>query len=73
MYFLRFPSQFVIGTLKDFYPLILNHILVLEMPWVLSAAWMIIKAWLPAAARNKIKFVNKAQIKEYIDDPSILQ
>ena len=28
--------QFIIGTLKDFYPAPLNYILVLEMPWVLN-------------------------------------
>ena len=28
--------QFIIGTIKDFYPDPLNYILVLEMPWVLN-------------------------------------
>ena len=28
--------QFIIGTLKEFYPDPLNYILVLEMPWVLN-------------------------------------
>ena len=28
--------QFIIGTLKDYYPDPLNYILVLEMPWVLN-------------------------------------
>ena len=28
--------QFIIGTLKDFYPDPLNYILVFEMPWVLN-------------------------------------
>ena len=28
--------QFIIGTLKEYYPDPLNYILVLEMPWVLN-------------------------------------
>ena len=28
--------QFIIGTLKEYYPVPLNYILVLEMPWVLN-------------------------------------
>jgi len=60
--------QFIIGVFKDYYPDMLNYILVFEMPWVLNAAWKVIKAWLPAAAVKKIKFLNKSSISEYIDD-----
>jgi len=60
--------QFIIGVFKDYYPWMLNYILVFEMPWVLNAAWKVIKAWLPAAAVKKIKFLNKNTMNEYIDD-----
>eukprot|EP00088_Acartia_fossae_P070015 TRINITY_DN9268_c0_g1_i2.p1 TRINITY_DN9268_c0_g1~~TRINITY_DN9268_c0_g1_i2.p1 ORF type:complete len:548 (+),score=161.37 TRINITY_DN9268_c0_g1_i2:124-1767(+) len=60
--------QFIIGVFKDYYPDMLNYILVFEMPWVLNAAWKVIKAWLPAAAVKKIKFLNKSNISEYVDD-----
>jgi hypothetical protein len=36
-------TQFMINTMKDFYPDPLNYILVFEMPWVLNAAFKIIK------------------------------
>ena len=39
--------QFIIGTLKEYYPDPLNYILVLEMPWVLNAAFKIIKVNTP--------------------------
>ena len=36
-------TQFMINTMRDFYPNPLNYILVFEMPWVLNAAFKIIK------------------------------
>ena len=59
--------QFLIGTLRDYYPDPLNYILVYEMPWVLNAAFKVIKAWLPPAAVRKIKFLTKSNMGEYID------
>ena len=38
--------QFIIGTLKDYYPDPLNYILVLEMPWVLNGKNTDIKYYL---------------------------
>merc|ERR1719348_721372 len=65
--------QFIIGMLKDYYPWMVNYILVFEMPWVLNAAWKVIKAWLPAAAVKKIKFLTKSNMGEYIDDSNRLE
>lgn len=58
--------RYMIDVLKDYYPYVLNYILVFEMPWVLNAAWKIIQAWLPAAAVRKIKFVKKNNIGEFV-------
>jgi hypothetical protein len=58
--------RYMIDVLKDYYPYVLNYILVLDMPWVLNAAWKIIKAWLPAGAVKKIKFVNKNTVDEFV-------
>lgn len=65
--------QFIIGVFKDYYPEMLNYILVFEMPWVLNAAWKVIKAWLPAAAVKKIKFLTKSNMNEYIDESNRLE
>lgn len=65
--------QFIIGMLKDYYPWMVNYILVFEMPWVLNAAWKVIKAWLPAAAVKKIKFLTKSNMGEYITDDNRLE
>jgi len=65
--------QFLIGTVKDYYPDPLNYILVFEMPWVLNAAFKIIKAWLPPAAVKKIKFLTKSNMGEYVTDENRLE
>jgi len=65
--------QFIIGCFKDYYPCMLNYILVFEMPWVLNAAWKIIKAWLPASGVKLIKFLTKSNIGEYIDESNALE
>jgi len=65
--------QFIIGTIKDFYPDPLNYILVLEMPWVLNAAFKVIKGWLPPAAVKKIKFLTKTNMNEYVSDENRLE
>jgi len=65
--------QFIIGTLKDYYPDPLNYILVLEMPWVLNAAFKVIKGWLPPAAVKKIKFLTKSNMNEYVSDEQRLE
>ena len=40
-------TQFMINTMKDYYPDPLNYIIVFEMPWVLNAAFKIIKVNTP--------------------------
>lgn len=65
--------QFIIGTLKDYYPDPLNYILVLEMPWVLNAAFKVIKGWLPPAAVKKIKFLTKSNMNEYVAEDQMLE
>jgi len=59
--------QFVIQVMVQYYPDMVNYIIVFEMPWVLNAAWKIIKSLLPAPAAKKIKFTNKETLEEYVD------
>ncbi|XP_012286682.1 motile sperm domain-containing protein 2 [Orussus abietinus] len=66
-------TQYLIGLFKTYYPNFLNYIIIFDMPWVLNAAFKIIKSWLPAKAIPKIKFVNKLNIKEFVDQNDILK
>jgi len=66
-------TKYLIGLFKSYYPNFLNYIIILEMPWVLNAAFKIIKSWLPAKAIPRIKFVNKSNLKDYVDPNDILK
>lgn len=65
-------TKYLIGLFKTYYPNYLNYIIIYEMPWVLNAAFKIIKTWLPAKAIQKIKFVNKVTLKDYVDPDNAL-
>ncbi|XP_069165247.1 motile sperm domain-containing protein 2-like [Procambarus clarkii] len=59
--------QYMITLFKNYYPWFLNYIIVFEMPWLLSAMWKIIRTWLPPKSIEKIKFVDKKSIQDFVD------
>ncbi|KAK0081503.1 hypothetical protein PV325_012053 [Microctonus aethiopoides] len=63
-------TKYLINLFKLYYPNFLNHIILLELPWVLNAALKIIKSWLPPEGRAKMKQVNKSTLKDFVD-PSV--
>uniref|UniRef100_T1IXB2 Motile sperm domain-containing protein 2 n=1 Tax=Strigamia maritima TaxID=126957 RepID=T1IXB2_STRMM len=58
--------KFFISLFKFYYPSFLGYLIVYEMPWILNTAWKLIKTWLSARAVEKIKFVNKNTILDYV-------
>ncbi|XP_047475376.1 motile sperm domain-containing protein 2-like [Penaeus chinensis] len=64
--------QYMINLFKNYYPWFLNYIIVFEMPWLLSAMWKIIKTWLPPKSIEKIKFVDKKSLKEFVEPDQAL-
>ncbi|XP_034942102.1 motile sperm domain-containing protein 2-like [Chelonus insularis] len=65
--------RYIVNLLKNYYPNFLNNIILLELPWVLNAILKIIKTWLPPQAIPKIKQVNKAGLKEFVDSDVALK
>ncbi|GAB6022523.1 Motile sperm domain-containing protein 2 [Chamberlinius hualienensis] len=63
---------FMFSCFKTYYPSSVALILAFDMPWIFSAMWKIVKSWLSAGAANKIKFVNKKTILEYVDPDQLL-
>jgi len=63
---------YMIKCLEEYFPYNLNHILIMDMPWILTAAWKIIKGWLPPAGVKLIKFVSKSNLKEYIPEQNLV-
>jgi len=63
---------YIIKCFEEYFPYNLNHILIMDMPWILTAAWKIIKGWLPPAGVKLIKFVSKSNLKEYIPEQNLV-
>lgn len=60
-------TKYLISLFKMYYPFFLNYILIFEMPWILNTAFKIIKSWLPEKAVKKINFVNKSNLKNFVE------
>lgn len=65
-------TNYLIGLFKSYYPSFLNYIIIYQMPWVMSAAFKIIKSLLPAKGVEKMKFVNKDTLKEFVEPEQAL-
>ncbi|CAG9855784.1 unnamed protein product [Phyllotreta striolata] len=65
--------KYLIGLFKEYYPYFLNYILIFEMPWILTAAFKVVKSWLPEKAVEKIKFVSKKDLSNFVPAEHILK
>ncbi|KFM65622.1 Motile sperm domain-containing protein 2, partial [Stegodyphus mimosarum] len=63
--------KFLITLFRSYYPHSLAHILIYELPWILNPAWKIIKQWLPEDFVEKIKFVSKTSIQDYVSEENL--
>ena len=63
--------KFVVTCLKTYYPSLIDYMIIYQMPFVFNAAWKVIRNWLPAQAVNLIKFTDKINIKEYIQESQL--
>jgi len=61
-----------IKTLENYYPDIVNQILVLSMPWLLNAAFKLVKAMMGSAAVSKIHEVDVKGLAKYVDESNRL-
>lgn len=57
----------LINMVKEHYLAIVGHIIVANLPTILVATWKVVKYLLPAAAVEKVKFVDNNTIGEYIE------
>lgn len=63
--------KFVVTCLKTYYPCLIDYMIIYQMPFIFNAAWKVIKNWLPAASVNLIKFCDKKNIKDYIQESQL--
>jgi len=61
-----------IKTLENYYPDIVNQILVLSLPWLLNAAFKLVKAMMCSAAVSRIHEVDVKGLAKYVDETNRL-
>lgn len=64
--------KFIISCFRDYFPWTLAWLVVVEMPWILSATWKIVKSWLSPEAVKKIRFLNKPELLDLVDEDKLL-
>lgn len=62
--------NFLIHTLKTYYPLSVQYVLVHNLPWVLRSFWPVVKMWL-GDLQHLVKFSSGDQIRDYIDEENL--
>ncbi|XP_074620671.1 motile sperm domain-containing protein 2-like isoform X3 [Acropora palmata] len=63
----------VIHCFRDHFPWTLAWLLIVDLPWIFLAAWKIVNTWLSPDAVNKIRFLNKAELADIVDEDKLLQ
>lgn len=58
--------RYMVTLLKSYYPLLVNYIIIFQLPWMLSAGFKIVKGILPAAAVERLRTVSKDKLKELV-------
>uniref|UniRef100_A0AAZ3NRQ7 Motile sperm domain-containing protein 2 n=2 Tax=Oncorhynchus tshawytscha TaxID=74940 RepID=A0AAZ3NRQ7_ONCTS len=59
--------KYIINCFQVYYPRLLSKMLMYEMPWIMNAAWKMVKNMLSQDAIDKLKFVSKSDIQNYVD------
>lgn len=60
-----------IQTLRNYFPAGINHILIVDLPWVLRACWGLAKSWLPESKRKMVEFITRKELPNFIDQSNL--
>lgn len=62
---------YAITTILSYFPAGINHILIVDLPWILRFCWGVAKSWVPENRRNLVAFIPRKQLLDYIDEDKI--
>ena len=57
----------ILSLARNYYPMLLNAVLVYELPWILNYVLKLVGSWLPQNHRGIIHPINKKELYENID------
>lgn len=62
---------YAITTLRNYFPAGINHIIIVDLPWILRACWGMAKSWVPENRRKLVEFITRKQLTDYIEIDNI--
>jgi hypothetical protein len=63
--------KLLINILQVNYPDCLDKLLIVDSPFIFWACWAVIKPWLDPVTSNKIAFINRNQLPNFVDEENI--
>ena len=59
--------MFIISLLRNYYPIILNTVLVYELPSILNYVLKLVHSWLPEDHQKCIDVITKKELNDYVE------
>ena len=56
-----------INIMRSYFPFGINHIILVDLPWVLRAVWGMVKGWVPHNRRKLVEFVSRQDLHKVVD------
>lgn len=63
--------SFIVQTLRDYYPSLLQSVVINDLPWVLQYVFKLVQTWLPKEHQKMLHLVNKKDINQYIAESEL--
>lgn len=62
---------YTINLLRNYYPVGIKRILVVDLPWVLRACWSVARSWMSERGRHMIQFITRKELSNFIDEENL--
>lgn len=56
----------MIKAFKDYYPDMINKVVVFNLSWLMTTTWNLIKSWLPKRAVHKVNHANSETVSQFV-------
>jgi len=63
--------SFIVATLRDYYPMLLQSVVINDLPWILQYVFKLVQSWLPKEHQKMLHLVSKKDINEYISESEL--
>lgn len=57
---------FIVTTMRDYYPVLVNAVIIKDLPWVLNWVFKLVQTWLPEEHKKKLHLITKKEVTNYV-------